>query len=282
MDDMVRELKNKVIVVTGAGSGIGRALVLHAASRGMRVVLADIDARRLATVLEEVRAHGVEALGVEVDVRSAASVEQLAERAYAAFGAVHVLVNNAGIAASGAAWALPLETWKQVLDINLHGVIHGVHSFLPRMLQGGEPGHVVNVASAAGLISVPGFAAYSASKFAVVGLSEALHHDLTVRKAKVAASLLCPSWVQTRIAQDGLLPAGADAVDNSVHTAVGKAVETGISADTVAERVFKAIEDGQFYILTHDDTLSAVKTRSDDILQNRQPTMAVFEKKTKP
>ncbi|MET0285523.1 MAG: SDR family NAD(P)-dependent oxidoreductase, partial [Polyangiales bacterium] len=132
MSEAVRDLKNKVIVVTGAGSGIGRALVLHAASQGMRVVLADIDASRLAQALEAVRERGVEAVGVEVDVGSAQSVEQLAERAYAAFGAVHVLVNNAGIATAGAAWTLPLETWKRVLDINLYGVIHGVHSFLPR------------------------------------------------------------------------------------------------------------------------------------------------------
>lgn len=279
MSDDVRELKDRVIVVTGAGSGIGRALVLHAASCGMRVVLADIDASRLAAVLEEVRARGASAIGVEVDVGSAASVEQLAERAYAEFGGVHVLVNNAGIAVAGAAWTLSLETWQKVLDINLHGVIHGVHAFLPRMLEGGQPGHVVNVASAAGLISVPGFAAYSASKFAVVGLSEALYHDLKVRKTPIGASVLCPSWVQTRIAQDSLMPADSDAIDSNVNAAVSKAVEHGISAESVAERVFAAIQDEQFYILTHDDTRRAVQVRSEDILAGRVPTMAVFERK---
>jgi NAD(P)-dependent dehydrogenase (short-subunit alcohol dehydrogenase family) len=274
----VRDLKNKVIVVTGAGSGIGRALVLSAAARGMRVVLADIDSGRLAETLEEVRARGVQAIGVEVDVGDAASVERLAARSFEAFGAVHVLVNNAGIAVAGSAWSLPLETWKKVLDINLYGVIYGVHSFLPRMLASGEPGHVVNVASAAGLISVPGFAAYSASKFGVVGLTEALHHDLKVRKTPISASVLCPSWVQTRIAHDALMP-DCDAIDTNVNNAVAKAVEHGISAESVAERVIGAIENEQFYIVTHDDTRSAVQARTDDILQGRAPTMAVFERK---
>jgi NAD(P)-dependent dehydrogenase (short-subunit alcohol dehydrogenase family) len=279
MSEGVRELNDKVMVVTGAGSGIGRALVLHAASRGMRVVLADIDAGRLAEALAQVRGRGVEALAVEVDVGSAQSVEDLAARAYEAFGAVHVLVNNAGIASAGAAWTLPLETWKKVLDINLYGVIHGVHSFLPRMLAGGEPGHVVNVASAAGLITVPGFAAYSASKFGVVGLSEALHHDLTVRRSSVRASVLCPSWVQTRIAQDCLTPAGSDPIDDGVNGMVAKAVAHGIGAESVAQSVFDAIEREQFYILTHEDTKRAVAVRSEDILQPRPPTMAVFDKK---
>jgi NAD(P)-dependent dehydrogenase (short-subunit alcohol dehydrogenase family) len=282
MSGSVRDLQGKVIVVTGAGSGIGRALVLAAAQRGMRVVLADIDAQRLAQVTEEVRSRGAEALGVEVDVSSAVSVAKLAERAFAQFGAVHVLVNNAGIATSGAAWLLPMETWERTLGINLFGVIHGVHSFLPRMLESGEPGHVVNVASAAGLISVPGFAAYSASKFGVVGLSEALFHDLKARKANIGASVLCPSWVQTRIAHDSLVPELAvDAVDASVNAAVSRAVSQGIAAESVAEAVFDAIEAERFYVLTHEDTRRAVEARTKDILEDRQPTMAVFERKKK-
>jgi NAD(P)-dependent dehydrogenase (short-subunit alcohol dehydrogenase family) len=279
MSDNVRDLKNKVIVVTGAGSGIGRALVLDAARRGMRVVLADIDAVRLAEVTQEARALGAQAMGVEVDVGSAESVEQLAKRAFSEFGAVHVLVNNAGIASSGAAWTVPLQTWKKVLDINLNGVIYGVHSFVQRMIESGQPGHVVNVASTAGLISSPGFAAYSASKFAVVGLTEALYHDLKVRKLNVSASVLCPSWVQTRIANDGVVDAAADLVDAKVNAAVSKAVEHGISAESVAETVLRAVENDQFYIITHDETLRAVAHRTEDILAQRSPTLAVVDRK---
>jgi NAD(P)-dependent dehydrogenase (short-subunit alcohol dehydrogenase family) len=276
----VREPKDKVIVITGAASGIGRALALHAATLGMHVVLADIEPARLAQTVAEVDALGAQALGVEVDVGDIASVVRLADAAYARFGAVHVLVNNAGIAAAGAAWKVPLDTWERCLRINLDGVVYGVHTFVPRMLDGDEPGHVVNVASAAGLITVPGFAPYSASKFAVVGLTEALYHDLKLRNSKVSASLLCPSWVQTRIAKDSVAATSdVDAIDATVEKAVARAVENGISAEQVAREVFDAIANDRFYILTHADTRKAFALRSEDILQNRQPTLPSFERR---
>lgn len=277
----MRELKGRVAVITGAAGGIGRALALHAADAGMRVVLGDLDGERLAPAVAEVAARGAEALGVQVDVGDAPSVERLAEQAYARFGAVHLLVNNAGIAVSGAAWKLPLDAWDRVLRVNLYGVVHGVHAFVPRMLAGGEAGHVVNVASAAGLITAPGFAAYSASKFGVVGLTEALHHDLRARAAAVSASLLCPSWVQTQIAQPragheaGPEP---DAVDAAAMRAVAQAVAHGIEPAQVAREVFDAVEADRFYIVTHPDTLAAVRQRTDDILQGHQPRMARMER----
>lgn len=246
----------------------------------MRVVLADIDATRLALVVAEVEALGAQALGVEVDVGVAESVVRLADAAYARFGAVHVLVNNAGIAAAGAAWKVPLETWERTLRINLDGVIFGVHTFVPRMIEGDEEGHVVNVASAAGMITVPGFAPYSASKFAVVGLSEALYYDLKLRNSKVSASVLCPSWVKTRIASDGEAPTAAtDPIDAMVQASVARAVANGIPAEAVAEDVFSAIADDRFYVLTHEDTRRAFEQRAEDILQGRQPTMPSFERR---
>ena len=279
-DGRVKELKNRVIVITGAAGGIGRALALESARRGLRVVLSDIDPERLAVAVGEVEALGAEAIGIPADVGVAASVEQLAERAYARFGAVHIVINNAGIASSGAAWKLPLETWERTLRINLYGVVYGVHSFLSRMVEAGEPGHVVNVASAAGLITTPGFAAYSASKFGVVGLSEALFHDLKLRGLEIGVSLLCPSFVQTRIAVDSEAPtAGADAIDAKVEASVRKAVEHGIPAEEVANQVFEAILEDRFYILTHDDTRRAVAQRSEDILTGRNPTMASMERR---
>ncbi|MDB4990687.1 MAG: hypothetical protein JWN04_5865 [Myxococcaceae bacterium] len=276
----MRELSTRVIVITGAASGIGRALALKSARLGMRVVLSDIEPSGLELAVREVEALGAEALGVVTDVGSIASVQSLAEQAYARFGAVHVLVNNAGIAVSGAAWKLPLETWERTLRINLHGVVYGVHTFVPRMLASGEPGHIVNVASAAGLITVPGFSAYSASKFGVVGMSEALYHDLKLRKLDVSVSLLCPSWVQTRIASAGEAPSAAsDPIDAAVEASVRRAVEHGIEPEKVADQVFAAIEEDRFYILTHDDTRRAVAVRAEDIVAGRAPTMAPMEKR---
>jgi short-subunit dehydrogenase len=271
----VRELKNKVLVVTGAASGIGRAIALFAAQRGMRVVLADIDPEGLVEAVREVEAQGVEAHGVRVDVGDAASVEQLAQETYTRFGAAHLLINNAGVAVGGAAWTLPLANWERSLRINLFGVVYGIHAFLPRMIAAGEPGHVVNVASAAGLIAVPSFAAYNASKFAVVGLTEALYHDLTLRKTKIGVSLLCPAWVQTRIADRGAVnQATADAVDAAVDASVARAVASGISAEQVACDVFDAVEAERFYVITHADTRQAVAMRSEDIVQGRSPSIA--------
>jgi short-subunit dehydrogenase len=275
----VKELKNRVIVITGAASGIGRALALESARRGMRVVLSDIDPTRLAVAVGEVEALGAEAIGVPTDVGVAAAVQHLADRAYERFGVVNIIVNNAGIATSGAAWKVPLETWERALRINLHGVVYGVHTFVSRMLESGEPGHVVNVASAAGLITTPAFAAYSATKFGVVGLSEALYHDLTIRQTNIGVSVLCPSWVQTNIATAADTPTvRTDAIDGKVGAAVLKAVEQGLRPEDVANQVFDAILNDRFYIITHEDTRRAVAVRSEDILSGRNPTMATMER----
>ncbi len=277
MDD----LKGKVAVITGAGNGIGRAIALAAAEKGMRVVLADIDPARVEKVAEELTALGADVQAVVVDVADVVSVGALAEAAYAQYGKVHLLVNNAGIAYLNSAWETPLEVWRRMMAVNLDGVVYGVRSFVPRMLEGGEPGHIVNVASAAGLVTSPGLAAYCASKFAVVGLSEALFHDLRVRESKVSVSVVCPSWVQTAITSvgggDGAKAHGdVDVVDDiakGARAAITEAVRTGIPASDVATQVFDAIAADRFYVLTHPMTLAGVRIRTDDILGTRPPTL---------
>jgi short-subunit dehydrogenase len=265
-------LEGKVAVITGAASGIGFALATDALRRKMRVVAADIDEAALARAMAELERTGGKVAAVRVDVADALSVKALADTTYERFGAAHVLVNNAGIAGAEAAWNTPIEEYDREIRINLYGVIHGVRAFVPRMLESKASAHVVNIASAAGLFTVPGFAAYSASKFAVVGFSEALHHDLRARKADIHVSVVCPSWVRTNIVAGANASSPSDPVTTLVRNAVCDAVAHGIDANDVAKIVLDAVLAKQFYVLTHDDTRPAIQARTQDILEGRPPT----------
>ncbi len=175
----MRELQGRVAVVTGGASGIGRALAQRFAADGMRLVLADVEAEPLSATVTELEAGGARAIGVAADVASAADVETVRDRALEAYGAVHVVCNNAGVGGGGIVDA-PLDLWEWVIGVNLMGVVHGVHTFLPLLLEQDE-GHIVNTASLAGLGGVAGLGIYCTTKFAVVGLSESLHYDLAAR-----------------------------------------------------------------------------------------------------
>ena len=229
---------DRVAVVTGAASGIGRALAERFAREKMRLVLADVEDGALQKTASAMREAGADAIAQVVDVSKQSDVEQLADLAYSSFGAVHVLCNNAGVAGGGApVWEQSPATWEWVLGVNLWGVIHGVHSFVPRMLASGLEGHVVNTASAAGLRTGPFMAPYHASKHAVVALSESLHFDLQLAQAKVEASVLCPAFVKTQLPdstrnQPGSVTAGR------YPEAMRSKVEQGMLPEAIAERVF--------------------------------------------
>lgn len=195
----MKTLRGKVAVVTGAASGLGRAMALAFAREGMRVALADVDEANLAHTAQAARALGVEALAVRVDVAKGAEVDAFAARTVAVFDGVHVVCNNAGVSPVGAAWENSVADWEWTLGVNLWGVIHGVRAFVPQLIAQGE-GHVVNTASVAGLISPPGLGVYNVTKHAVVALSETLQHDLRLRGANVGVSVLCPAYVPTGIA----------------------------------------------------------------------------------
>ena len=255
----MRSLRGKTAVITGAASGIGRALAERLARERVRLVLADVDRR----ALREVAGSLPGAVAIPGDVSRMSDVESLAAKAYARFGAVHLLFNNAGVAEYGAVWEVPLRRWRRVIGANLWGTVHGCLAFVPRMIAQGEPAHIVNTASMAGLVTPPLAGAYSVSKHAVVALSEALVQDLATRGARIGVSVLCPGWVATRLAQSAR---GADPVLRSL-------IAHGLPPQAVAERAIRAIRTGEFYVLTHPEMAPAVQRRAEAILAGRAPAV---------
>ena len=243
----MKHLEGKVAAVTGAASGLGKAMALAFAAEGMNVALADVDEAGIKAVEEEVRSRKAKPFSMRVDVSKAAEVEAFAERTVAKLGAVHLVCNNAGVALTGAVWENTALDWEWILGVNLRGVVNGVRAFVPRLLAQDE-GHVVNTASVAGLISPPGMGAYCVSKHAVVTLSEALHHDLRERGSGVGVSVLCPAYVPTGIVDSERnrpkdLPVSTKSEATLAREAMlRKAVASGkISADQVAQSVVAAI-----------------------------------------
>ena len=277
----MKDLNHKVAVITGAAEGIGKAIAVAAAAQGMKLVLADISASKLDATVQEFKANGTEVIGVVTDVASEAAIMHLAEQAFTTFGNVHLLVNNAGVAFTKAAWETTAQDWEWIMGVNLYGVTHALRAFIPRMLANGEEGHIVNTASMAGMISAPALAAYNVSKFGVVTLSEGLYHDLTLRQSKLGVSVLCPSWVNTRIIEsernrDASQRTDVDKLERISAKAsanIMKAVQNGLTPEEVAKQVIDAVQTNQFYILTHADSHAAINVRAQDILQNRQPTL---------
>ena len=275
----MKELKGKVAVVTGGAGGLGRAMAMHFAREGMHVALADIDQASLDVTAAELRALGVEAIGIRTDVSKAAEVDALAARVVAELGGVHVVCNNAGISPLGAAWENTLADWEWMLGVNLWGVIHGVRAFTPLLLAQDE-GHIVNTASVAGLINPPGSAMYNVTKHAVVALTETLFHDLAGRNSKVGCSVLCPAYVPTGIADSersrpaALANPGAtkSAEQQAREEMLKKAVRSGrLSADDIGAAVLAAVKEERFYILTHPRIKGAIQARMEDILEGRSP-----------
>jgi NAD(P)-dependent dehydrogenase (short-subunit alcohol dehydrogenase family) len=265
MDD----LRGKVAVVTGAASGMGRAFACRLAAEGMAVALADVDDAGLQNAVGEIRAAGADAIAVRTDVRYGEEVQRLADRTIDAFGAVHVVCNNAGVE-TGAAFADIAESaWRWVLEVNVMGVIHGCRIFLPLIRRAGE-GHIVNTGSGASFSAVlPTFAPYVTSKFAVLGLTEALDLELRGNHENIGVSLLAPGPVRTRMSEaERHRPADVPATaSGSEHRQILDLIdettgEVGIEPEDVAEMIVDAIRSRRFYVLTHpDDPIAAVRAR---------------------
>lgn len=266
----MRELTGRVGVVTGAARGIGRGTAEAMVAAGMRVVLADLDADRLTTTVAALRDTGAEVTGVPTDVTDPAAVAALADAAVAAYGTVHVVVNNAGICTFGTAWQTELTDWHRVFDVNLFGVVHGVRAFVPLLLANPEGGHVVNVSSMGGLITGRMIAPYTASKAGVIALSKSLRAELAMSGADIGVTVVCPGNVATEIAEHlitaaELPPEGEPMIARlKAGNALGiPPLEAGgIILDAVRENSFWALPNGaaQFPLVQkdHDELLGTV------------------------
>jgi len=278
---MMQAFEGKIAVVTGAASGIGRAMAETFADAGMKVVLADVEDEALAHAERVMTDAGAHVLAVKADVRKPADVEALAARAYDEFGAVHVLCNNAGVGAGGLAWEQTVDDWTWVLGVNLWGVIHGVRAFVPRMIAGGEEGHVVNTASMAGLSAGPFMASYNVSKFGVVALSETMQSELTLLQSKVKVSVLCPGFVDTNIADARRnrpedLPDTLPQPEEAAGGMRDLLKERGLPPSEVGRMVLDAVREERFYVLTTHEFDDAIRERMDNVLERRNPELRPF------
>jgi NAD(P)-dependent dehydrogenase (short-subunit alcohol dehydrogenase family) len=264
----MRELAGKAAFVTGGASGIGLALGQAFAEAGMKVMLADIETGALAVAVETLKGRGQDIRGIACDVADPLSVEQAASAAFAAFGQVHVVCNNAGVGGGSGIDDIAPDTWRWVLDVNVMGVVHGIRAFLPHIRAHAEGGHIVNTASMAGLVSGFGLSPYTASKFAVVAISEGLATELA--PLGIGVTVVCPGFVRTRIDESGRnRPARygtADPPRGGLAAELARLVRSGIDPAMVAAQVLGAIRADELYVFTHPDMRDELETRFAAIL----------------
>jgi NAD(P)-dependent dehydrogenase (short-subunit alcohol dehydrogenase family) len=269
----MREFAGKTAFVTGGAAGIGLALGRAFAQSGMKVMLADIEADALHAAVKSLQEISPDIRGTICDVADAASVERAAQASFDAFGKVHVVCNNAGVAAGGGIDHISLDNWRWVIDVNLMGVLYGIKSFLPHIRAHGEGGHIVNTASMAGMQTGLGFSPYGASKFAVVSMSEGL--CLQLKPLGIGVSVLCPSFVRTRIGESGRnrperygqsLPLDPASPAAAVVAEIARQIEVGLDPASVAAGVLEAIRQDEFYIFTHPGMRAEVEPRFAAIL----------------
>ena len=280
---MLTEFQGRVAVVTGAASGIGKALCERFAREGMRIVMADVERERLSHAAAEIEALGAEVLFVRTDVSRADDLSHLRDATLERFGAVHVLCNNAGVFAGGLTWDAIGTDWEWVMGVNVYGILHGIRAFVPFLLEQNQPGHVVNTCSMAGLINMPLSGAYSVSKHAALSLTETLYHELRIKQAPIGVSALCPELIRTRIGHSERnrpahlkRPEGSSTPEQAlVEQAIKTSTEGGIAPAVMADRVVRGIREDRFYLLAEEGTSwdQACRTRLEDIRLRRNPTL---------
>jgi NADP-dependent 3-hydroxy acid dehydrogenase YdfG len=281
----MQAFEGKVAVISGAASGIGRALANRCAREGMKVVLADIEEAALTQAARELDAAGADVLAVRTDVSKASDVEALANETLEAFGAVHLLFNNAGVIKGGLLWEHDLADWEWIIDVNLWGIIHSVRVFVPIMLTQDVACHMVNTASIAGLIAPPNSGIYNVTKFGIVAITETLYRELAERDAKLKVSVLCPSHVRTRIHDaernrpsvyrdgDAARPMTGQELEAIWAEVAGRYKDYGgmLSPEHIADCTFDAIRDERLYILTHPELNGLLAERTEAMINGRNP-----------
>ncbi|MBM0125249.1 SDR family oxidoreductase [Pimelobacter simplex] len=262
----------RTAVITGAGSGIGKGLAQHAASLGMNLVLADIDETRLEVLAKELPG---EVLTVVTDVTDAAAVDRLADAAFERFGSVELVVNNAGIMRIGYAWALSADDWNTAIDVNLRGVVHGIRSFVPRLVAQGTAAHVVNVSSVGGFLPSPMMAPYTATKFAVLGLTESLALELQMAQSAVRVSVVTPGPVRSEIFAQA--PDTEDPALLGFHGYLAQQnVEEGIPGEEYARIVLDAVAADEYWVITHPEfTDAGLAARAEMIRKRTAPSISL-------
>jgi len=279
--------EGKVAVITGAASGIGRALTEKCLAEGMHVVMADIEEKALRQAAEELQSTGQNSiLPVKTDVAVLTEIEHLLQQAMDTFGGVHLLFNNAGVGGGGNAWESTQKDWEWVLGVNLWSVIHGLRVFVPQMIAQDTPCHIVNTASVAGLLGGTTNASYAATKHAVVALTENLHRDLQTENLKIGASVLCPGLIDTNIMDSGrnrpadltdnVAPAELTKEQEEGRAAFAAALKQGMQPAELADIVFDGIRADRLYIKTHDMFNEMILKRANDITKEENPLPAIL------
>ena len=261
----MKDFAGKTAFITGGAGGIGFAMARAFGRRGMKVAIADVEAETCAKAVETLRAEGITAIGMTCDVSDRAQYAQVAERTFAEFGKVHMLCNNAGVSRAGPIETIASSDWDWVIGVNLKGLVHGLQLFLPQMKAHGEDSHIVNTASVNGVVGSALAGPYSATKFAVVGMSEVLAAEL--KDTPIGVSVLCPSWVKTRMLDNGRnrpahyggpIRIATDAANAERNARYARALETGLDPADVAQLVLGAVETRRLFVFTHPDTRAAV------------------------
>ena len=275
----MQDFSGKTAVVSGVG-GIGAALARRCAAEGMALVLADLNEDTLQATAAALRSEGARVLAQPTDVGDGAQVEALADAADRQFGAVHLLFNNAGVIVDGLSWERSEEDWQWIFQVNVFGVIHGLRAFVPRMLAHGESGHIVNTASMAGLVAGPFLAPYTATKHAIVGISETLYHELQMQGGQLGASVLCPGAVRNtalwssatvRPSRFGALTPLASESEKGFRSALQQAMSAGMTPDDFAAKVFQGVRERRFWLMTDDEYREPLQRRFSSIMESGSP-----------